>query len=119
MQEYDGTEMPLEWCLQMREREKPSVPTAAQSSAETWGGNLMSGGQRACLARFMGKNLPHGMAASFPLIPLALPHTSQDVRQCIQIPPYTLLSSSKVVLEEFLFILIPLSSLDNQCPVCT
>lgn len=79
----------------------------------------MSGGQRTCLACFTERNLPHGMAASFPFISLALPHKSQDVKQHIQIPPYIPLSSSKIVFEEFLFILVPLSRLDNQCPVCT
>lgn len=105
--------------LWVREREKPSVTAAAQSSVETQGGDLVSGGQRGGLAGFMGRNLPHGMAASFPLIPLALPLTSQGVKQRVQIPPYTPLSSSKIVFEEFLFILVPFSSLDNQCPVCT
>lgn len=74
----------------------------------------MSGGRD--LVCFMGRNVPHGVSASFLLIPLALPHTNQDAKQCMQIPPYTPLSSSKIAFGEFL---VPLSELDNHPPICT
>lgn len=76
----------------------------------------MSGGRNICL---MGRNIPRGVAASFLLIPLALPRTNQHAKQCMQIPPYTPSSSSKIVFGEFLFILAPLSSLGNHRPVHT
>lgn len=96
--------------LWIREREKPSVlPEAQQKRREL---SRRRRDRELALLAVWGET-------SFPLISLAHPLTSQDVERRIQIPPYTPLTSSKIVFEEFLFLLVPLSSPDNQCPVCT